>query len=141
MKKIALIALASLCFAQLGIAPHTQGETNKTQPEDRDWHAFVQTELSTQDMVEKCDEAIAILRKRLDEVNETLKESGDDQSDRLLLQSQEDWRNYVSSRAEFDADVYRGGSLSRIVRLYSVIDAYCDRINDLKRAIEDRKPM
>lgn len=141
MNKLAITVLVLLCIAQLAIAPHEQDDLGVPLPEDRDWNAFVQTELSTLDMVKKCDEAIRTLQERMGELLKILQETEDEKSNALLNQSQKDWRTYVSSRAEFDADVYRGGSLSRIVRLYSVIDAYCDRINDLKRMIEDRKPM
>ena len=139
MNKLALTALAFCCAAMLGIAPLT-GKPDAPLPEDRDWPGYIGDGDTTRDMVDRALEGYDVLGKRMEKLLDTLYADLDDKGDALLSQTQSNWEAYAKSKRSFDADVYRGGTLSSVVAGVSYCGALCERINELKIAISAREP-
>lgn len=142
MKKPALTALLMLlCAATLGIAPLAQDKPDIPLPEDRDWTGYIGDGHSTRDMGDRALEGYDVLGERMNELLNALYEDMDDEGDALLKQTQQHWEAYAKSKRSFDADVYRGGTLSSVIAGMSYCYALCDRIKELKVAIKAREPM
>ena len=140
MKKMGLAALLIPALFLLTLyLPATEAD-NKTRPEDRDWATYVFDGSSTADMNGRCLEAYATLEQRMDNVFKQLLSEIDDEADALAKQNQEDWQRYALSKRSFDADIYRGGTLSGPSAGISYISELCRRIKELNHAIEARQP-
>lgn len=139
--RLAILFLCLGAAATLGLSSD-QNETNKQQPpaEERDWDAYAQEQTTTLGQVRRYDEAVDRLEARLEQLLGRLYDVMDDDADALLRTNQADWQRYMESKSAWDADVYRGGSLSRVAGLRSVVHEYCRRIDELKQATQARKP-
>jgi len=140
MNKLALTALSLCCIAMLGIAPLAPEREDIPLPEDRDWTGYIGDGTSTRDMANRALEGYDILGARMQGFLDKLYDDLDDEGDALLKQNHKDWETYAKSKRSFDADVYRGGTLSSVVAGMSYCDELCRRIKELKVAIKAREP-
>lgn len=91
---------------------------------------------TTLDKVKKLDEQIKVLRLKLVDKINVLKKVLDSNGQKLFAKEQSAWEKYVQTKVNFAANEYKGGTLSRVVALETLLKEVKARLKQIEEYLE-----